>query len=73
MSIKINLILSLVMLVLGLIGYIGLKVVQRIHANDPLYQQKQQERIMEHKRKEKETEELDNVMTDSFHTYNDNE
>ncbi len=55
--------MDIILFIIMIVGYVGLKITQTKHQNDPEYEEKQRQRIMEHQRKLEEDAEIDRYMS----------
>ena len=65
----IEIIITIGILALIIIGYTGGKITRKIHLKDPNYQKKLQERQTEYRRKMDEERELDDYINSSSQEY----
>lgn len=69
--IKLRIIITAVLICGALISYIALRLIRKKHAEDPLYELRQQERAAEYRRKLQEDKELEHMMSFSQADYDD--
>ena len=66
-------IIAIILGILAMISFIGLKVVRARNKSDPDAEKKQQERIAEYRRKKQEDEEIEHIATSMASDYIDDD